>query len=264
MKVALVTGGGRGVGRVTARALAAAGHAVAIAARTQPDLDETASLITADGGTVLTRAADVTRRADVERLVRDAESELGPIELLVNNAGMARAIGPPWDIDPDVWWADVEASLLSTFLCARAVLPGMIARRRGRVVNVSSYVATRPTPYLSAYAAAKAAVSSFSEGLAAAAGEHSVKVFTITPGPFRTALVEHLMESEKGRTWLPEVGTGRWVDPERIEHLVTFLASGRGDALSGRFLHALDDVEDLARRAEEIRRNDLFAVRLQR
>jgi NAD(P)-dependent dehydrogenase (short-subunit alcohol dehydrogenase family) len=140
----------------------------------------------------------------------------------------------------------------------------MVARGRGRVINVSSYVAVRPSPYLSAYAAAKAAVVSFSEGLAVAAAPHGVRVFTITPGLFRSALVEHLMNSDDGGRWLPEVGSGRWVEPERVAKLVSFLASGAGDALAGRFIHALDDVEELASRADEIARDELFTVRLRR
>ena len=264
MSVALVTGGGRGVGRVIARALARAGYAVAVASRTKGELDETVALIEAVGGTAAARAADVTDRDAVDRVVAEIRSELGEIELLVNNAGTARAIGPAWEIEPDVWWRDVESSLLSAFLCTRAVVPGMVDRGGGRVLNVSSYVAVRPSPYLSAYAAAKAAVVSFSEGLAAALAEHRVRVFAITPGLFRSELVEHLMTSQEGRKWLPEVGRSRWVEPERVEQLVLFLASGRGDALSGRFLHALDDVDELAERADDIRRKDLFAVRLLR
>ena len=264
MSVALVTGGGRGVGRVIARALARAGYAVAVASRTQSELDETVALIEAAGGTAAARAADVTDRDAVDRVVGDVRSELGEIELLVNNAGTAQAIGPAWEVEPDSWWRDIESNLLSAFLCTRAVVPAMVERGGGRVLNVSSYVAVRPSPYLSSYAAAKAAVVSFSEGLAAALAEHGVPVFTITPGLFRSDLVEHLMTSEEGRKWLPEVGHGRWVEPERVEQLVLFLASGRGDALSGRFLHALDDFEELAERADEIRRNNLFAVRLLR
>ncbi len=264
MSVALVTGGGRGVGRVIARALPRAGYAVGVTSRTEGELDETVALIRAADGTAAARAADLTDPDAVERVVGELRSELGEVELLVNNAGTARAIGPAWEVEPDLWWRDVESSLLSAFLCTRAVVPGMVERGKGRVLNVSSYVAVRPSPYLSAYAAAKAAVVSFSEGLAAALAEHGVRVFTITPGLFRSDLVEHLMSSEEGRRWLPEVGRGRWVEPERVEQLVLFLASGRGDALSGRFLHALDDVEELARRADEIRREDLFTVRLLR
>jgi NAD(P)-dependent dehydrogenase (short-subunit alcohol dehydrogenase family) len=260
VKVALVTGGGRGVGKVIARALVAAGHRVALVARTTEELEQTA----AELGNAIAVSADVTDSALVEAAVATTESALGPIDLLVNNAGTARAIGPVWEVDPAQWWTDVESSLRSAFLCTRAVVPGMIDRGAGRILNVSSYVAARPTPYLSGYAAGKAAIVSFGEGLAASVREHGVSVFTITPGRFRSALFDHLLESDEGRRWLPELASGDYVDPERVERLVAFLASGRGDALSGRFLHALDDVEELAARAGEVAAQDLYTVRLRR
>jgi NAD(P)-dependent dehydrogenase (short-subunit alcohol dehydrogenase family) len=260
VKIAVVTGGGRGVGKVIAGALVREGHAVALVARSTGELEETA----AELGNAIAVTADVTDPAQVESAVARTESELGPIDLLVNNAGSALAIGPVWEVDPAEWWTDVESSLRSAFLCTRAVVPAMIERRAGRILNVSSYVAARPTPYLSGYAAAKAAIVSFGEGLAASLGDHGLFVFTITPGRFRSALFDHLVESDAGRRWLPELASGDYVDPERVERLVAFLASGRGDALSGRFLHALDDVEALAAQAGEIAEQDLYAVRLRR
>jgi len=258
--VAIVTGGGRGVGRVIAGALVKQGHSVALVARTTGELEQTA----AELGNAIAVTADVTDPAQVETAVSKAASELGPIDLLVNNAGSAQAIGPIWDVDPATWWTDVESSLRSAFLCSRAVIPGMMERRSGRIVNVSSYIAARPTPYLSGYAAGKAAMVSFGEGLAVSLRGHGVFVFTITPGRFRSALFDHLVESEAGRRWLPELGSGDYVDPENVERLVAFLASGRGDGLTGRFLHALDDVEGLAGKAAEIAEQDLYAVRLRR
>ena len=260
MTVSIVTGGGRGVGKVIAGALVKEGHAVALIARTAGELEQTA----AELGNTIAVTADLTDPAQVESAVSKAESELGPIDLLVNNAGTAHAIGPVWEVDPAEWWTDVESSLRSAFLCSRAVVPGMIERRSGRILNVSSYVAARPTPYLSGYAAGKAAIVSFGEGLAASLRDHGVFVFTITPGRFRSALFDHLVDSDAGRRWLPELASGEYVDPQHVERLVAFLASGRGDGLSGRFLHALDDVEGLAAQAAEIAEQDLYAVRLRR
>jgi NAD(P)-dependent dehydrogenase (short-subunit alcohol dehydrogenase family) len=258
--VALVTGAGRGVGKVIAEGLAREGFLVAVVARTTGEIEATAAEL--DGAIAIT--ADVTKADEVGRAVTQAEAELGAIDLLVNNAGAARAIGPAWDVDPEDWWSDVESSVRSTFLCTRAVVPPMIARGRGRIMNVSSYVAVRPSPYLSGYAAAKAAVVSFGEGLAAAVQAHGISVFTITPGRFRSELMDNLIESEAGQRWLPELRSGEYVEPERLQELVAFLASGRGDALTGRFLHALDDVEGLASRADEVAEQDLYAVRLRR
>jgi NAD(P)-dependent dehydrogenase (short-subunit alcohol dehydrogenase family) len=263
--VAFVTGGGRGVGRVIAEALAAEGLAVCVVARTATEVEETAAAIDSSGGRAIGLSVDATDRVAVEGAVAEAEERLGPIEVLVNNAGRAHAVGPVWEVDPDDWWQDVEVNVRSAFLCARATLPGMLERDAGRILNVSSYVALRPTPYISGYAAGKAAILSVTESLAASVAGTGVRVFALTPGLFRSELMRHLMESEAGKQWLPGIGEGgRWVEPERVARLVVFLATGAGDAFHGRFLHALDDLDELVSRADEIARDDLFTPRLRR
>jgi NAD(P)-dependent dehydrogenase (short-subunit alcohol dehydrogenase family) len=263
VSVAFVTGGGRGVGRVIAEALAAEGFAVCVAARTASEVAETAAAIASNGGRAIDVTADATKEHDVAGAVAETERRLGPIDVLVNNAGRAHAIGPVWEVDPADWWQDVEASLRAAFLCARIVVPGMVERGSGRVLNVSSYVALRPTPYISGYAAAKAAVLSLTEALAASVAETGVRVFALTPGLFSSELMRHLMESEEGKRWLPGIGVGsRWVEPERVARLAVFLATGAGDSFHGRFLHALDDLDELVARSDEIVRDDLFTPRL--
>jgi NAD(P)-dependent dehydrogenase (short-subunit alcohol dehydrogenase family) len=264
VRVALVTGGGRGVGRVMAEALASDGFAVSVVARTARELDATVETISAQGGTAVGISGDLTDPATVELAIARTADRLGPVDVLVNNAGRAHAIGPIWEVDPDDWWQDVEVSVRAAFLCSRAVLPSMLARDSGRVLNVSSYVAVRPTPYISGYAAAKAAVLSLTEALAASVADTGVRVFALTPGLFESDLMRHLMESEAGRRWLPGIGRSGWVEPERVARLVVFLASGDGDAFHGRFLHALDDLDELVQRADEIARDDLFTPRLRR
>jgi NAD(P)-dependent dehydrogenase (short-subunit alcohol dehydrogenase family) len=251
-QVAIVTGAGRGIGRSIAQALASDAR-VAVVARSEDELCETERLI----GAVPFRA-DVTQPGEAERVVGAVAAELGAVTLLVNNAGTAAAIGPVWEVDPADWWRDVETSLRGAFLFSRAVLPDMVRRGQGRIVNVSSYAAVKPAPYLSGYAAAKAALLSFTEALAAETSEHGVRVFAISPGTVRTAMTEALAESE----WLPHLRDREWLEPERGARLVAFLASGGADALSGRFLHALDDVEALVARAVEVERDDLYALRL--
>jgi NAD(P)-dependent dehydrogenase (short-subunit alcohol dehydrogenase family) len=265
VSVAFVTGGSRGVGRVIAEALAAEGFAVCLVARTASEVTTAAAAIESTGARAIGLTADATEQRQVVKAVAEAQNRLGPIDVLVNNAGRAHAIGPVWEVDPADWWQDVEASLRAAFLCARAVLPGMLQRGSGRILNVSSYVALRPTPYVSGYAAAKAAVLSLTEALAASVLEKGVRVFAMTPGLFSSELMRHLMESEAGKRWLPGIGQGsRWVEPERVARLAVFLATGAGDAFHGRFLHALDDLDELAARTEEITREDLFTPRLRR
>jgi NAD(P)-dependent dehydrogenase (short-subunit alcohol dehydrogenase family) len=260
-QVAIVTGASRGVGRATAEALDAEGAAVALAARSEPELAATARRL----GHAMAVPTDVTRTADVERLVEATERELGPPTLLVAGAGTWEHVGPAWEGDPEAWWRDVEVTLRGAYLCARAVLPGMVARGTGRIVALSSYAANRPRPYSSGYASGKAALLRFVDSLAAEVEGRGVSVFAVTPGFVRTRLVEDAARSEEGRRWLPELAERQdALEPERAGRLVVELATGRADALSGRFLHVLDDLDDLIARADEISRDDVYALRLRR
>lgn len=260
----MVTGGGRGVGQAIARGLAARGAQVAVVSRSAAELEETVRLVEKSGGRAIAVAADVTDADAVGRMAAEVLDTLGEVTLLVNNAGSAQAVGPLWEVDSARWWGDIENSLRGTFLCSRTFLPDMLERGQGRILNVSSYVAARPSPHVSGYAAAKAAVLSLTEALAAETRESGVRVFAITPGRVRTELTRHMFESDQGRRWLSDDPAARWVEPSRVADLVAFLASGRGDELHGRFLHALDDFEELVTRAREIQEEDLYVVRLRR
>jgi len=215
--IAVVTGGSRGIGKAIADALRASRGAVTTLDRSH--------------------GVDVTERNAVET----AFAELGPVDLLVNNAGTMDAIGPAWAVDPDDWRRDIESSLFGAFNCSRAVLPGMVERGAGRIVNVSSGVATRAYPHASAYAAAKAALRSFTQSLAAETAEHGIAVFAISPGFVWTEMTERLRDSP----WFPGFGSPSPNEPERAAELVLRLASGELDALSGRFIHVRDDIDQL-------------------
>lgn len=268
-QVAIVTGGGRGFGRSFAEGLASAGAAVAVAARTEEQIGETARRIEAAGGRGLAVAADVADRRAVERMVAVVQERLGPIDLLVNNAGVDDAVGPIWEVDPDRWQRELEVNLHGPFLCTHAVLPGMIERGRGRVVNVASRGGTVARPFRSAYACSKAALIRLTECLAAETRQVApgVCAFAIHPGIVLTPMNEgHLRNPDVAR-WIPEargwVEAMRGKSPEPAVRLLLFLASGRADALSGRFLDAeADDIEDLARRAAEIAQADRRVLRL--
>ena len=137
-QVAIVTGGGRGLGRTFAHALAAAGAAVAVVARSSDELAEVVASIRELGRRATAITGDVTDRQAVEHVVHETERQLGPVDLLVNNAAILRTPGPLWEVDPDEWWRTMEVNVRGPFLCARAVLPGMIERGRGRIINVAS------------------------------------------------------------------------------------------------------------------------------
>jgi NAD(P)-dependent dehydrogenase (short-subunit alcohol dehydrogenase family) len=260
---AIVTGGGRGVGRAIAVRLAHAGAAVALASRSGEEIEEVAALIEQSGGRAIAIPADVTQQRSVDDLVSKVARTFGPPSLLVNNAGSWRHVGPVAECDPEEWWTDMEVNVKGTLLCTRAVLPAMLAARAGRIVNVSSYAGISASPYLTAYASAKAAVLRLTDSLDAELDGSGVRAFAISPGFVRTALVQRVAESDVGMRFLPHLRErADAVPPERAAELVVEIASGRLDALAGRFLHVLDDVDELVARSAEIAQSDLYVLRL--
>ena len=273
-QVAIVTGGSRGIGLAIATALATEGVAVALVARSREAVEAAARNILATGAGAIPLAADVTDQGAVAWIVEETVRQLGPIDLLVNNAGAGStaAVGPVWDVDPEVWWRDVATNLRGSFLCARAVLPGMLARHRGRILNVVSglgihtHPESKPTPYASAYSSSKAATIVLTENLAAMTQDHGVRVFALRPGFVRTKLTEEGAQSTAGRQWLPEfqamLDSDRLVPPERAARWAVFLASGEADDLSGRVFNATHDSNTLGGRSTEIRREGKYLLRL--
>jgi 3-oxoacyl-[acyl-carrier protein] reductase len=247
-QVVLITGGGRGIGRHIAIELAQAGADIVVAARSTDEIEETAEAV---GGEAV--PCDVSDRESVERLVRHVESKHGRLDLLVANAGTGIDEEAAWEVEPDEWWRVFEVNVLGVYLCCRAVIPGMLARGGGRIVNVASGAAYLPGSSSTAYSASKAAVHRFSETLARQLEPHGIPVFSISPGLVRTRMTESFGDDAP------------WTPPELAPRLVRALGSGRLDRLAGRYLHAEhDEVDDLARRADEILTEDLNAIRLRR
>jgi NAD(P)-dependent dehydrogenase (short-subunit alcohol dehydrogenase family) len=262
-QVAVVTGGGRGVGRGIVEALAERGMSVAVVGRSSAEIETVAAAAREVSGAALAVEADVTDRAAVESMVSRVLEELGPIDLLVNNAGRAQAVGPPWTVDPESWWADVEVNLRGTFLCTHAVMQSMVERRAGRIVNVATLAAAAPYPFVSGYASSKAAVLRFTDSLAVAAAPHGISAFSISPGLVDTKLLGEMTNSPAGKKWLPEFEQRTdWVPPAAAGQLVARLASGVADQLTGRFIHVLDDLDQLIGQADEIVAADIRILRL--
>jgi NAD(P)-dependent dehydrogenase (short-subunit alcohol dehydrogenase family) len=246
-QVALVTGGGRGIGANIARELVAAGARVAVAARTREQVEAVADEI---GGLAL--ALDVSDRSAVERAVDETERELGPIDFVAANAGVGNQDGATWEVDPADWWQIFEVNVLGVHLCCTAVIPRMLERGGGRIAITGSGAAYLPDTSHTAYPASKAAVVRYAETLAIEL-RGRIPVFVFSPGLVQTEMT----------SWFSD--DAPWTPPELAPQLVRVLASGRADALAGRYLHAEhDDIDDLIARADEILREDLNAIRLQR
>jgi NAD(P)-dependent dehydrogenase (short-subunit alcohol dehydrogenase family) len=265
-QVALVTGGGRGLGRGMALALAAAHAAVAVMGRNETHLAEVVEEIQRAGGQAAAFPADVSDAAAVEHAARQIEQQLGPISLLVNNAGVVGRPGPIWESTLEGWQRTLDVNLTGAFLCAKTVLPGMIARRQGHIINVASGAALGPIQYGHIYCVSKAALARLTECIAADVREYGITAFTIDPGSVRTDMTEYLITSEEGRKYVPwyreMILAGHDVPAELSARLVAVLASGRADSLNGRFIRVSDDLDQMIIRAGQIQQDDLYTLRL--
>jgi NAD(P)-dependent dehydrogenase (short-subunit alcohol dehydrogenase family) len=257
--VAFVTGGGRGIGQSIALRLARDGMRVAISARSADQLAETVAL---SGGEILAFTGDVADPTHVKAMFGETEEKLGPVSLLVNNAGTGGPIGPGWENDADAWWRCLEVNLRGPWLCCREVMPGMIARGQGRIINMASGAGCQAMQDMSAYVTSKTALIRLSENLAMEAAPHGVSVFAMRPGIVRTAMVE------EARHRVPVIqqllDAGKESPPEAAAELVSFLASGKADALSGRLFSVDEDYAGVAARSGEIIRDELYLLRMQR
>ena len=204
--------------------------------------------------------------------VDDVERRLGPIDVLVNNAGVLGPVGPVWQLDPDAWWTTMDVNLRGILLCAQLVLPGMVVRQRGRIINITSQAGAHRWPLVSAYSVSKAAVLKFTENLAHETSRHGVSVFSVHPGllpiGLSATMAAHAPTSsyeDHIRRWaLTELDEGRGARPEQAVDLILRLAAGDADSLSGRHLSVHDDLDALLSRIDEVRDRDLYVMRPER
>lgn len=257
-EIVLVTGGGRGFGEAIARRFASEGAAVAVLSRNRAQLDKVVAGIEADGGRAFAVTADVTSPTDVDRAVSEVEAALGPITLFINNAGVPGPFGPLWEVDVDEWWAAQQVHIRAPMLFLHRILPGMIARNRGRAIIVSAIASRMVAPYLNAYCTGKIAQNRIVAEAAAELKDTAVKVFAIDPGFVFTALANETMTSPDAKKWLPGmVGrleaaseTNDGADLARCAQRCVDLASGRYDVLSGSYAELPDDLDAMARDKE--------------
>ncbi|HEX9728529.1 MAG TPA: SDR family NAD(P)-dependent oxidoreductase [Gemmatimonadales bacterium] len=238
----VITGGGRGIGAAVARAVAAAGGSVVLAARTEAEVRETAAVLTAGGHAAWPVVCDVTQPDDVARLATRAADLLGSVDVLVNNAGVAHS-APLAKIDLEDWNRLFAVNATGTFLCTQALLPGMIARGWGRVVNIASVAGLSGARYIAAYAAAKHAVIGFTRSVAAEVAAGGVTVNAVCPGYVDTAMTTasvNRIASATGRTTaaareaiLQTTPQHRLIAPDEVAHAVLALCDHGARGING-------------------------------
>lgn len=232
-RVAIVTGASRGLGRAMALALAEAGADVALAARSKPDLEETARQVERLGRRALPLPTDVRVFAEMETLVAQTLEHLGRLDILVNNSGVA-GVGPLAEMTPEEWGRILDTNLTGVFNGCRAAAPHFLAARAGKVVNVASVLGAVGLPGYAAYAASKGGVIALTRTLAVEWARHNVQVNAIAPGWFVTDMNAHAFADPKIRERLlrdvPLRRTGR---VEEIGPLVVYLASPASDFMTG-------------------------------
>lgn len=260
-QVALVTGAGRGFGRAIAERLASEGAKVALLSRSLPQLEEVAEAIRAAGGHALAVECDVTDPASVDQAVGVVESELGPLDLVVNNAGVPGPFGPIWEVDVDEWWRAQMVHIRAPMLFMHRVLPGMVSRNKGRVICVSAIASRLIAPSLSAYCTGKIAQNRIVAEAAAELAATDVAVFAIDPGFAVTQLARDTAADPIAQKYFKPLieridnhphAPGTDPDLARAAQRCLDLASGRYDALSGNYYELPDDLdEELAKKAAQ-------------
>ncbi len=222
-KVVLVTGSGGLIGPCVVRRLAAEGAAVAVTDLMPETAEKLAREITANGGKAWAGKLDVTNSAEVAAVFSEAEKVLGPIDILVNNAGLLRTKSEPFQqVEEELWKRILEVNLGGTISCCHQVLGGMIARKRGKIINLASIAGVSGLPGWADYAAAKGGVIAFSKTLAMEAGQYGVTVNCVSPGMIGKE------STENHGTWLERSGT-----PDDIAAMIAFLASPEADYITG-------------------------------
>ncbi|CAO5253548.1 MULTISPECIES: SDR family NAD(P)-dependent oxidoreductase [unclassified Frankia] len=276
-EVALVTGAGRGIGRAIALRFAEEGAAVVVTARSSDQIDETVALIKAAGGRAAAIPANVTDLDAVQAVLDFTRKEFGPVSLLVNNAGggVRGSAGKFETMEPSAVVRGLNVNLVAAMLTTRLALPDMIAASHGRIINMASGAGMLAMPYVVPYGVAKTGVIRFSEMLALEMEGRGISVFSITPGNVLSKLTDPIWPQREtlaanppeGFSWIfppgHELEDKGWYPPERAAELCAFLASGRADAVSGRFFSVHYDEVEIAAQAERVVSDELYTLRLQ-
>jgi 3-oxoacyl-[acyl-carrier protein] reductase len=238
-KVVIVTGASRGIGAAAAAALAKAGASVMLTARDGKLAQEVADGITASGGRAVARACDVSDYKAVELLVSATEEQFGPVDVLVNNAGVIEPIGRVLDSDPALWARNIEINLSGAYYAIRAVLPGMVARGGGAIVNVSSGAAIRPLEGWSAYCSGKAGLHMLTRAVALETGEKGIRIFGFQPGTTDTDM--QVLIRASGMNQISQIPRANLTPVAHPAAAIVYLCTPAADDLAGQEFSLRDE-----------------------
>lgn len=236
-RIALVTGSSQGIGLALARGLGQAGASLVLNGRDEAKLSAAADRLRGEGLRVSTAAFDVTQGAAAEQAVARVEAEVGPIGILVNNAGIHRR-APLEEMSETQWREVIDANLTSAFIVTRQVAPRMIARRAGKIINTCSVMSELGRPTTGNYAAAKGGLKMLTRAMATEWAKHNLQINGLGPGYFDTELTKPLVQNPAFNDWIrARTPAGRWGKPEELVGAAVFLASPASDFVNGQIIY---------------------------
>ena len=267
-QIAVITGSGRGIGRAIALAYAREGAKLALAARSETELQETVGAVSELGAEAIAVRTDVTSQGDTERLAHKVVERFGRIDVLVNNAGNSGPVGPLQGNDVADWVNTINVNLTGTFLVCRAVIPVMLERSGGKIINLSGAGATNAWSNMSAYCSSKAAVVRLTEVLAQELDGKGITVNALGPGSVHTSMWDKMTEqaAQAGADFIHQLGlrvtSGGGASIDECAELAVWLASSESGALTGRLISATtDDFRGLPPKIAEIMAGDAYTLR---
>jgi 3-oxoacyl-[acyl-carrier protein] reductase len=265
-KTSIITGAGRGIGKAIAKKFAMEGSVVILSARSDDELENTLQEIKNMGGDGISIHADISIIPDVQKLVSKVIENFSKIDILVNNAGMITPIGPIHEINVDDWEKAIRTNIFGTFYCMKTVLPHMISKNYGKIINISGGGAFKTMPNFSAYGASKAAMVRINEIVAAEVMQYNITVNAIAPGAINTKIMCDVVESgnkagieaERAKEVIEKGGDKM----ERVTELAVFLASDESKGLSGKTISARwDDLDYIKKNIPDIQNSDKYTMK---